>query len=286
MSVPLANLNGVMMPLTEAKVPVLDRAFLFGDAIYEVLRVYSGKPWLEAEHFARLARSLDAVRITGVDVERLRRRSRETLAASKVAEALIYLQVTRGVAPRAHAFPTGVAPTELIWISEFSDTYAPDRENGCAVHLFPDVRWERCDIKSVNLLANVLANQAAKEAGCLEAVLYLPDGTITEASHSSFCWVRNGTLHGTPNSHAILPGTTRGSVAGLAARAGVLFVEASLHRDELGAVDELLMTGTGLEVMPVVRVDSIKVRDGRPGPVTRRLQQVYRDAVRAFVAGT
>src|SRR5262245_59183644 len=172
MSIPLANLNGEMMPLTEAKVPVLDRAFLFGDAIYEVLRVYAGKPWLEAEHFARLARSLDAIRLRGVDVERLRRRSRETLVASKYKEATIYLQVTRGVAPRAHAFPANVTPTELIWVAEYIDGYGNERENGGAVHLFPDMRWERCDIKSVNLLANVLAHQAAKEAGCLEAVLY------------------------------------------------------------------------------------------------------------------
>jgi D-alanine transaminase len=285
MSVPLANLNGEMMPLTEAKLPVLDRAFLFGDAIYEVLRVYAGKPWLEAEHFARLARSLESIRIRGVDVERLRRRSRETLVASKFLEATIYLQVSRGVAPRAHAFPADVTPTELIWVAEYVDGYGNERENGAAVHLFPDLRWERCDVKSVNLLANVLALQGAKEAGCLEAVLYLPDGTITEASHSSFCWVRGGTVYGTPNSHAILPGTTRGSVADIATRAGVPFKEGTLHREDLGAVDELLMTGTTMEVMPVVRVDAMTVRTGKPGPVTRKLQQAYREAVRAFVAG-
>jgi D-alanine transaminase len=284
-SVPLANLNGEMMPLTEAKVPVLDRGYLFGDGVYEALRVYSGRVWLEEEHFARLARSLDELRIRGVDIARLRRRCRETVSASGFAEALLYLQVTRGVAPRAHACPAAATPTELIWVQEYCDGYSELRANGAGVVLYPDLRWDRCDIKSLNLLGNVLAANAAKEAGCIEAVLYLPDGTLTEASHSSFCWVRGGAVYGTPNSHAILPGTTRGRTAKLAAQAGVEFGEATLRRDQLDMVDELLMTGTTMEVMPVVRVDGKTVCGGRPGPVTQKLQEAYREAVRAFLAG-
>jgi D-alanine transaminase len=283
-SEPLANLNGAMMPLSEAKVPVLDRGYLFGDGVYEALRVYSGRAWLEDEHFARLARSLDELRIRGVDVDRLRRRCRETVAASGHAEALLYLQVTRGVAPRAHAFPATATPTELIWVQEYRDGYGEMRASGASVVLFPDVRWGRCDIKSLNLLGNVLAAQAAKEAGCIEAVLYLPDGRLTEASHSSFCWVRGGVVYGTPNSHAILPGTTRGRTAKLAAQAAVPFNEGTLRRDELDAVDELFMAGTTMEVMPVVRVDGKTVCGGRPGPVTRKLQEAYRAAVREFLA--
>jgi D-alanine transaminase len=284
-SVPLANLNGAIMPLTEAKVPVLDRGYLFGDGVYEALRVYRGRLWLEDEHFARLARSLDELRIRGVDLARLRRRCRETLSASGFGEALLYLQVTRGVAPRAHAFPAAATPTELIWVQEYRDGYAELRANGAGVVLFPDLRWDRCDIKSLNLLGNVLAANAAKEAGCIEAVLYRRDGTLTEASHSSFCWVHGGVVYGTPNSHAILPGTTRGRTAKLAAQVGVEFAEATLRRQELDTVDELLLTGTTMEVMPVVRVDGKTVCGGKPGPVTRKLQEAYREAVRAFLAG-
>ena len=284
-TIPLANLNGEMMPLTEAKVPVLDRGYLFGDGIYEVLRVYGGKPWLEEEHFARLARSLDEVKIRGVDLNRLRQRWRETLAKSGHAEATIYIQVTRGVAPRAHAFPATATPTELIWVQEYRDGYDDLRAHGASVILFPDVRWDRCDIKSLNLLGNVMAAQAAKEAGAIEAVLYLPDGTLTEASHSSFCWVRDGVVYGTPNSPAILPGTTRSRTAKLAAQAGVPFAEGTLRRDELSTVDELLLAGTTMEVMPVVRVDGKTVCGGKPGPATRKLQDAYRAAVREFLAG-
>ncbi len=195
------------------------------------------------------------------------------------------MQVTRGVAPRAHAFPAEATPTELIWVQEYRDGYGELRANGASVILYPDIRWDRCDVKSLNLLGNVLAAQAAKEAGAIEALLYLPDGTLTEASHSSFCWVRGGVVYGTPNSHAILPGTTRGRTAKLAAQAGVSFAEGSLRRNELEVIDELFMTGTTMEVMPVVRVDGKTVCGGRPGPVTRKLQEAYREAVRAFLAG-
>src|SRR5437870_3464183 len=151
----LANLNGRQLPLAEATVPALDRGFLFGDAVYEVLRVYGGRPWLQEEHWARLARSLDAIRIHGVDLDRLRRRMHETIAAGPFREALVYLQVTRGVAPRAHKFPSGVAPLEFLYVQEFRDPYEEARRVGAAVVTHPDIRWGRCDVKSTNLLANV-----------------------------------------------------------------------------------------------------------------------------------
>ena len=282
---PLANLNGVAMPLAEVKVSALDRGFLFGDAVYEVLRVYQGKPWLEAEHFARLARSLDAIRIRGVDVDRLRRRAHETIAAGPVREATVYIQVTRGAAPRAHPFPPDAVPLEFLFVQEFRDPYVAARRAGAGVITHPDQRWERCDIKSTNLLGNVLAMQAAKEAGCLEAVLYLPDGTVTEATHTSLFGVLHGTLLTAPNSNEILPGITRGLVLRLAQRAGVPVEEHVLTRQDLGDVTELFLTGTTTEVMPVVRVDGRAVADGRPGPVTRRLQEAYAEAVQEFIGG-
>src|SRR4051794_5936001 len=280
----LANLNGDLLPLAEARVPALDRGFLFGDAVYEVLRVYEGKPWLEEEHFARLGRSLNAVRIAGVDLARLRRRLRETIDAGSFRGALAYLQITRGSPPRAHNFPATIKALELLWVDEFRDPYAEARVKGGAVVTQPDNRWDRCDIKSTNLLGNVLAMQAAAEAGCLEALLVLPDGTLTEGTHTSCFGVRDGTVLTAPNSNAILPGITRGLVLRLASRAGIPVREDVLRRDELGRLAELFLTGTTSEVLPLVRVDGQPVGGGSPGPITRRLQEAYRQAVAEFVA--
>ena len=168
-------------------------------------------------------------------------------------------------------------------MQEFTDSYAAARDTGAAVVTHPDLRWERCDIKSTNLLANVLAMQAAREAGCSEALLYLPDGTLTEGTHTSFFGVLGGTVLTAPNSNAILPGITRGLILRLAGRAGIPVRERVLKRDDLAQVSELFLTGTTSEVLPVVRVDGRAIADGRPGPVTRRLQEVYAEAVREFV---
>lgn len=281
---PLCVLNGKRLPLGEARISVLDRGFLFGDGIYEVLRVYQGRPWLEEDHFARLERSLAAIQIQGVEVERLRRQMTETIAAGGFREAIVYIQVTRGAAPRAHPFPAGVRPTELLWVQEIGDPYRQKRQDGIAVSLVPDLRWRRCDVKSVNLLANVLANQAAKEAGAAEAVLYLPDGTLTEASHSSLFGVVGNVIRTTPDSPGILPGVTRKLVLELARRAGVAVEPRSLTRDDLDRASELFLTGTSMEVCPVVRAGEQTIGDGRPGPVTRRLQAAYEEKLREFLA--
>ena len=272
---PLCMLNGARLPLAEAKVSVLDRGFLFGDAIYEVLRVYGGKPWLADDHFARLARSLEEIAIGGVDVDRLRRQMQELIAAGPFREALVYIEVTRGVAPRGHAFPARIRPTELVWLQEIGDSYADKRDRGVAVALQPDLRWKRCDVKTVNLLGNVLANQAAQEAGCAEAILYREDGTISEASHSSFFGVVEGVIRTTPCNPGILPGVTRKFVLGLIHELGLSLEERSLHTRELPRASELFMTGTSMEVCPVVRVDDLTIADGKPGPLTRRLQEAY-----------
>ncbi len=279
----LANLNGQTMPLDEARVPVLDRGFLLGDAVYEVLRIYQGRPWLADDHYRRLERSLEAVRIRGVDVPRLRRRVDETIAAGGFQEATAYIQVTRGVAPRQHAFLQGATPLEFFYVQSFVDPYVAARASGAAALTHPDLRWDRCDIKSTNLLGNVLAAQAAAEAGCVEALLYLPDGTLTEGTHTSFFGVLHGVLLTAPNSSAILPGITRALTLRLSERAGVPMREQTLRRDDLGQVTELFLTGTTSEVLPIVRVDGRPVADGRPGPVTRRLQEVYAVAVREFL---
>jgi D-alanine transaminase len=282
---PLANVNGVRMPLSEVLVPALDRGFLFGDAIYEVIVVLGGRPFLLDEHWRRLERSLASIRIEGVDLERLRRRMEETIAAGPFKDGMVYVQITRGAAPRrAHAFPASAAPLELLWVEELVKAYEEERRAGVGVLLQPDIRWGRCDIKSTNLLANVLAHQAAREAGCAEAVLYLPDGTLTEASHSSFFGVLDGMIRTTPNNPGILPGCTRGLVLSLTAKLRLPVEQRSLHRDDLPRVSELFLTGTTSEVVPVVRIDGKPVADGKAGPVTRKLQDAYGEVVREFVA--
>jgi D-alanine transaminase len=281
---PLANIDGKIVPLFEAKVSVLDRGFLFGDAVYEVLRIYGGRPWLEEEHFRRLEHSLGAIRIRGIDLARLRCRMHDTIAEGSFREATVYIEVTRGAAPRAHAFPSPAKPLELLFVQTFADPYVEARKTGCAVITHPDLRWGRCDIKSTNLLANVLALQAAKEADGLEAILYRPDGTVTEATHSSLFGVINGVLRTAPKTSAILPGVTRDLVVELAKHDDVPLEERSLTRDELSIASELFMTGTTAEVLPVTKVDGRAVGNGKPGEVTRKLQEAYRDSVREFLA--
>jgi D-alanine transaminase len=281
----LACLNGELLPPEEAKVPIWDRGFLFGDAVYEVCRIYRGRCWIEKEHWDRLRRSLREMRIDGVDFDRLVRRAHETIAASGVLEGTVYVHVTRGVAPRLHAFPgPEVPPTELVIVRPYDDAEtAKLRESGVPIVSQPDSRWKRCDVKSTNLLANVLANQAAHEAGGYEAVLVDPDGTVTEATHSSLMWVRGGRLEGTPEGPGILPGTTRLAMQRLARDEAIPFAEATIRLDELKSADEVLMSGTTIEVMPVISIDGRPVADGRPGPITRRLQGAFRNALASWL---
>lgn len=281
---PLANVNGDILPLSAVRISPLDRGFLFGDAIYEVLRVYGGKPFLADEHFQRLDRSLAAIRLGGVDTARLRVRMNETLAQSGVREGIVYIQVTRGTAARKHAFPKGTPPLELLWVQEFVDPYIQGRLLGISVVTQPDLRWQRCDIKTTNLLGNVLAMQSAVEADCIEALLYLPDGTLTEGTHTNLFGVAGGKLITQPLEANILPGCTRGLVCRLAAKAGITIEDRPVNRDRLDEASELFVSGTTSEVMPVVRVDGRLIGEGQPGPVTRRLQQGYAEAVQAFLA--
>jgi D-alanine transaminase len=220
-----------------------------------------------------------------VDLDRLAERVRRTASASGIEEGTVYIQLTRGVAPRLHAFPDPPLPaTELIVVRPYDDgPTAVLRESGVAAISQPDQRWGRCDIKTTNLLANVLANQAAHAAGAYEAVLVNRDGLVTEATHSSLLWVRGGRLEGTPEGPAILPGTTRKEVLRLAAREAIPFAEAEITLEELLGVEELFLAGTTIEVLPVVRVDEVPIADGRPGPITARLQAAFRRAIDAWL---
>lgn len=281
----LACLNGTIMPADEARVPIWDRGFLFGDAVYEVYRLYDGRCWIETSHTARLRRSLAELEFPPVDFERLEDRSQRTIEASGVKEGILYIQITRGVAPRTHAFPNPpVPPTELIVVRPYDDgPTAKLRETGVAVKSEPDQRWGRCDCKTVNLLGNVLANEAAVRQGAHEAVLYKADGTVTEATHSSLLWVRDGRLQATPEGHEILPGTTRSWALKLAEREGIPFDATTVRLDELARCDEVLLAGTTIEVLPVVQLDGKPIANGQPGPITRRLQNAFGRSLRQWL---
>jgi D-alanine transaminase len=281
--VPLANWNGVESPLDEVKVSVLDRAFLFGDAVYEAMRVYGGRAWLQTEHMARLERSLREVRIP-CDTHRLTERMLGTLRRSRVKEGLIYIQVTRGVAARRHAFQEKLVPNELLWVQDYGrDPYADVRPLGTIAVTQPDMRWARCDIKSVNLLANCLACKAADEAGGSEAVLINDAGIVTEATHSSVFGVKDGVIRTAPNGPHILPGITRDFVVNLARSLNLPIEETSLRREDLPSIEELFMSGTSIEIMPIVKLDGKPVGTGRCGPVALRLQQEYQAAIRNWL---
>jgi D-alanine transaminase len=282
----LASLNGEIMPVGEARVPVWDRGFLFGDAVYEVFRMYRGRRWLEAEHLARLRRSLKELDFATYDFERLVERMDRTIAASGVREGTVYVQITRGVAPRSHAFPDPPCPpTELIVVCPYDDgPTAQLRERGARVITRPDLRWKRCDIKSTNLLANVLALEAAHRADCDEAILFDPKGFVTEATHSSLLWVRQGRLEATPEGHEILPGMTRQLILRLSRSLEIPFSSAHVSLAELVGAGEVLLVGTTSEVLPVIRIDDKTIGAGRPGPVARRLGDAYRQEVERWLA--
>lgn len=279
-----ANWNGEIQPIEQVKVSVLDRAFLFGDAVYEALRVYSGRLWLCEEHLQRLERSLAELRIP-CDLERLHQRMLQILEHSKVQEGLMYIQITRGEAPRTHYFPP-VAPTpnELIYVKEFDgDPHAAHRDAGVACATYPDIRWARRDIKSVNLLGNCLACQYAIEQGCYEAILVEPDGNISEGSHTSVFGVVGGKVLTAPKGHHILPGITRDLVLRLAAKASIPVEERAVRKDDLDSIDELFLTGTTTEVLAITKVDGKPIGIGVPGPVTQRLQETYLETLQQWL---
>lgn len=279
---PLANVNGDILPLADVRISPLDRGFLFGDAIYEVMRIYSGKIFLEEDHFQRLDRSLREIKLTSIDLSRLRARMHETLKQSGVGEGIVYIQITRGAAPRKHAFPKNATPLELLWVQEFIDPYVKGREQGIRVVSQPDLRWKRCDIKTTNLLGNVLAMQSAVEADCVEALLTLPDGTLTEGTHTNLFAVVGGKLLTAATTSNILPGCTRGLILRLASQANVTAMEGCVNLHRLSEVSELFVSGTTSEVLPVVRVDHTDIGEGVPGNVTRRLQSFYAETVKQF----
>lgn len=271
-------LNGSFVPITEAKVSVLDRGFIFGDGIYEVVPSYGGRLFRWDEHLARLKRSLAKVRISNpLDDAGWTQLVNEMVRRHSWSDQFIYLQITRGVARRDHAFPANVSPTVFAMSSEFVPVPAAQRTQGVAAISIADERWLHCDIKSTSLLGNVLARQAAVDAGALEVVMFR-DGMLTEGSASNWWVVRNGTVAGPPRDNLILEGIRVGLMSELCAAERLPLDVRRIAREEVFAADELLISSATKELLPVTKLDGKPVGSGKPGPVYARLFAAYQRA--------
>jgi len=269
-------LNGEFLRLADAKVSVLDRGFIFGDGIYEVVPVYEGRPFRMDEHLARLARSLAALRIadplSGAQwVELVTRLA----ADSPQPTCLVYIQVTRGVARRDHGFPvTPVTPTVFAMVNRFTPPSAQQRERGLGAITIPDERWLHCEIKSISLLGNVLAKQQAVEAGVAEAIQFRDDW-LTEGASANVWVVVDGVLLAPPRNHLILEGIRYALMLELADSAGIPVQMRQVSRAEVEAASEVMITSASKEVTAIVELDGRPVGSGRPGPVYDALRKGY-----------
>jgi D-alanine transaminase len=276
----LCYLNGKLVDKAGAVVGVEDRGFLFGDGVYEVWRVVNGRLFEMERHLERLVSGLRELRIDAPDVIRadvLGGVAEQLLASGGLleGEATVYLEITRGAAPRAHAFPSaGTSPTVFMMANRF----VPPNElrgRGAAAITIEDIRWLRCDIKTIQLLPNVLAKQAAAERGAMEAIM-VRDGIVTEGSHANVLGVLDGVIRTHPTTNLILPGVTRAVVLDIARRLDIPVSEMALHVRDLPRLDELFIVGTTGDVMPIVRLNDTPVGGGRPGPIARQLYSEFR----------
>jgi D-alanine transaminase len=270
-------LNGKLLPIEEAKIPVLDRGFIFGDGVYELVPVYSRVAFRLDEHLARLERSLAETKIRN-PYSRAQWRDiiYRLVDAQPFDDQGVYFQVTRGVAKRDHSFPKDAEPTVFMMSNPL---VTPPRElvqkGGTAVSA-QDNRWLRCDIKSISLIGNCLLRQLSAEAGAVETILFR-DGKLTEASASNVFVVKRGVILSPPKSNLILPGITYDVVAELARANAVPLEFREVSEAEVRAADEIWVTSSSKEVLPVVTLDGAKVGDGRPGPVFARMYQLYQE---------
>ena len=272
----IAYLNGAWQPLEETRVPVLDRGFLFGDGVYEVIPVYSGRPFRLKQHLQRLENNLAAIRIdkplSHAEWEAIIRRLVEDHGA---VDQALYLQVTRGVAPkRDHAFPVDATPTVFAMTNPLPKP-APERNRqGYAAITVSDERWNNCDIKAITLLANLLARQDAVDAGAQEAI-FIRDGKAVEGAASNLFIVRDRLLITPPKSRQLLPGITRDFVLELAAGHGIPYAEAEIPVEELKNADEIWVTSSIREILPITSLDGKPVGSGEAGPGWLRMQELF-----------
>jgi D-alanine transaminase len=268
-------LNGQFLPLEEAKVSVLDRGFIYGDGVYELVPVYGRRPYRLRQHLARLQRSLDGIRLANPHTDA----EWEAIIAGLIgrmtfADQGVYLQVTRGAAKRDHAFPAGVAPTVFMMSNPLALPSREQIERGVAVVTAADERWLHCDLKTISLLGNVLARQLAVDAGATETVLFR-NGYLTEASASNVLLVRDGVIVAPPKDNQILPGITYDVAFELAREGGLPIEVRPVPKDEALAADEMWLSSSTKEVLAVTSLDGRPFGGGKPGPVFRKVHALF-----------
>ena len=270
-------LNGRLVPLDQANVSVLDRGFIFGDGVYELVPVYSRVPFRLDEHLTRLKRSLGEAKIRNpYSRDQWRSHIYQLVDAQAFDDQGVYFQVTRGVAKRDHAFPKSLEPTVFMMSNPLLSPPQAQVEKGGAAVSATDNRWLRCDIKSISLIGNCLLRQMSAEAGAVETILFR-DGKLTEASASNVFIVKRGVIHSPPKSNLILPGITYDVVSELAHANNLPIEFGEVSEAEVRAADEIWVTSSSKEVLPIVTLDGARVGDGRPGPVFARMYQLYQE---------
>lgn len=268
-------LNGDYMPLAEARISVLDRGFIFGDGVYEYVPVYSRRPFRIEAHLDRLQASLDSIRLPNpLTPAQWHTRIAKLIDAQDFADQAVYVQITRGAAPRDAAFPADSIPTVFMMSSPLQTPPAALKASGVCAISAPDNRWLRCDIKAVSLLPNVLLRQLSVDAGCAETVL-LRDGFLSEGTASSIFVVKDGVVLAPPKSNLLLPGITYDLVLELAAAHAIPHQIRPISEAEVRTADELWMTSSPKEVLAIVRLDGQAVGDGRPGPRAIQMDALY-----------
>ncbi len=283
---PICYLNGAYLPVAEARVSPFDRAFLFGDSVYEVLPVYQSRPFRLREHLERLNRSLAGIRMAQpLPHEDWAELCRQLIARNSAREAYLYLQVTRGAeVGRNHLWPDDLKPTLFAYITALDPMPATFLEQGVAAVTAADTRWARRDIKSTALLANILLKKLSADAGAFETIM-LENGELTEGSSTSVHVVKDGVIRTPPNGHHILPGTTRDVVGELAARLGLRCESRRVNEAELRGADEIWLAFATRGVLPVTRLDGAPVGGGKPGPLFQRIHAAFKDYA-SELAGT
>ena len=271
----IVYLNGEYQQKDEARISPDDRGFLFADGVYEVIKYYYGNPFRFEDHLSRLKRSLSELRIDFDGIQELGHICSELVSRNKLDEkhAGVYIQITRGVNKRVHFFPKGVAPTIYAFATELPSA-KENLEKGIKLVTHEDIRWHRCDIKSVSLLPNTMMFNKAVEAGAGEVAL-IRNGVVTEATHSSLLGVRNGIIITHPLTNFILPGITRKVILEICAAHDIPVQERAITEKELFELDELIVAGTGTEVTPAIEIDNRPVGNKKPGEITRFIQQKF-----------
>jgi D-alanine transaminase len=278
--------NGVYLPKGEVSISPDDRGFLFADGVYEVIIAYGGRYFRKHDHLERLSRSLKGLRIAGFEASSLDAVVEEMLErnSATTADVTVYIQITRGATQRKHSFPDSqVPPTVYAQLMPFNRKV--DMERGESVITLPDTRWSRCDIKSISLLPNCLANQQAHEKGCIEAI-FVRDGVVLEGTHSSFFAVIDGVARTAPKSNYILPSITRHTALDICRRQGIPCSEDTILLQDIEDAEEMFLAGTTTEIAPITQCDGKPVGTGRPGPFVQRLAELFRQETAAEATAT